>query len=79
MADQIVLDQYKEMVEKTKQLHSELVELSSKMGSIADTIDNGLPERAVSDKFDSIDHDVHMSDDPLSSRRVSTLSEKRME
>ncbi|NPE28073.1 hypothetical protein HNV12_08870 [Methanococcoides sp. SA1] len=79
MADQIVLDQYKEMVEKTKQLHSELVELSSKMGVIADTIDNELPERAVSDKFGSIDPEVHMPDDPLSSRRVSTLSEKRMD
>ncbi|WP_445476181.1 hypothetical protein ACT9XH_05570 [Methanococcoides methylutens] len=43
MTEKTVFDQYKEMVEKTKQLHSELVELSSKVGSIVDTIDSGLP------------------------------------
>ncbi|SET05346.1 hypothetical protein SAMN04488587_2121 [Methanococcoides vulcani] len=43
MSEKTVFDQYKEMVEKTKQLHSELVELSSKVGGMVDTIDSGLP------------------------------------
>ena len=43
MSEKTVFDQYKEMVEKTKQLHSELVELSSKVGGMVETIDSGLP------------------------------------
>ncbi|KGK99516.1 hypothetical protein LI82_01825 [Methanococcoides methylutens] len=43
MSEKTVFDQYKEMVEKTKQLHSELVVLSSKVGGMVDTMDSGLP------------------------------------
>ncbi|WP_135613103.1 hypothetical protein [Methanococcoides sp. AM1] len=47
MSEKTVFDQYKEMVEKTKQLHSELVELSSKVGGMVDTIDSGLPGSVI--------------------------------
>ncbi|MCD4799998.1 MAG: hypothetical protein K8R01_00170 [Methanococcoides sp.] len=47
MADKIILDHYKEMMEKTKQLHLELIELSSKMGCIVDRFDSELPDNTV--------------------------------
>ena len=49
MADKVVLDHYKEMIEETKQLHLELMELSSKMSCIVDRIDAELPDKAVAD------------------------------
>ncbi|WP_305064047.1 hypothetical protein [Methanococcoides sp.] len=51
MADKIVLDHYKEMIEKTKQLHLELIELSSKMSCIVDRIDAELPDDAVAESL----------------------------
>ena len=42
MPEKTVFDQYKEMVEKTKQLHSELVELSSKVDGMVSTMDTGI-------------------------------------
>ena len=49
MTDKIVLDHYKEMIEKTKQLHLELIELSSQMSCIVDRIDAELPDKAIAD------------------------------
>lgn len=49
MTDKIVLDHYKEMIEKTKQLHLELIELSSKMSCIVDRIDAELPDNVIAD------------------------------
>lgn len=49
MADKTVLDHYKEMVEKTKQLHLELMVLSSKMSCIVDRMDAELPDNAVAE------------------------------
>lgn len=42
MPEKTVFDQYKEMVKKTKQLHSELVELSSKVDGMMGTIDTSM-------------------------------------
>lgn len=42
MPEKTVFDQYKEMVQKTRQLHSELVELSSKVDVIVGTIDTSM-------------------------------------
>ncbi|AKB84635.1 hypothetical protein [Methanococcoides methylutens] len=42
MPEKTVFDQYKEMVEKTKQLHSELVELSSKVDGMVGTMDASM-------------------------------------
>jgi len=42
MPEKTVFDQYKEMVEKTKQLHSELVELSSKVDGMVGTMDTSM-------------------------------------
>lgn len=63
MTDKIMLDQYKEMIEKTKQLHSELVELSSKMGGIVDTIDAELPFSVVTESSTSVDVSIKHSND----------------
>ncbi len=43
MDDRSPVDQYKEMIEKTRKLHDELVELSNKVGSIVNTMDD-LPD-----------------------------------
>ncbi|NOQ47703.1 MAG: hypothetical protein GQ576_00905 [Methanococcoides sp.] len=51
MVDKTVLDIYKEMVEKTKQLHLELMVLSSKMSCIVDRIDAELPDKAVAESL----------------------------
>jgi hypothetical protein len=49
MADKVILDHYKEMIEKTKQLHLELMELSSKMSCIVDRIDAEMPDNVIAD------------------------------
>ncbi|WP_135606313.1 hypothetical protein [Methanococcoides sp. NM1] len=61
MPEKTVFDQYKEMIEKTKQLHSELVELSSKVGGIADKIDTDLFNQvAPGQSFSLPDYDSKM-------------------
>ena len=42
--DGTTIDQYKEMVERTRQLHLELLELSSKVGKISDRIEQDRSE-----------------------------------
>ncbi|WP_440952534.1 hypothetical protein [Methanococcoides sp. FTZ1] len=48
MPEKMVYDQYKEMVEKTKKLHSELVELSSKVDCMVISMNAGMVGSVVS-------------------------------
>jgi hypothetical protein len=64
MPEKTVFDQYKEMIEKTKQLHSELVELSSKVDGMVVSMDTGMSDSVTSAKRVSMsDSDVNTSAD----------------
>ena len=64
MPEKTVFDQYKEMIEKTKQLHSELVELSSKVDGMVGTMDTGTSGSiAPAKKVSSSGSDVRVSSD----------------
>ncbi|MEL4305136.1 hypothetical protein [Methanococcoides sp. LMO-2] len=64
MPDKTVFDQYKEMIEKTKQLHSELVELSSKVDGMVGTMDTGISDQIAPARMVSASSsDVNISSD----------------
>lgn len=64
MPKKTVFDQYKEMIEKTKQLHSELVELSSKVDGMVGTMDTGMSDQiAPARRVSASASDVNVSSD----------------
>lgn len=76
MPEKTVFDQYKEMIEKTKQLHSELVELSSKVCGMVDRIDTDLSDSIVPvQRISMPDSDVDKTNS-LGSYPVGSLSVK---